>query len=91
MRSPEFNPETDRDIPALSKMLVTLQGSLQGRRAYLAGVLRKQHKNLKSHWLDQQVSEAMNRGVDLEQMIDLAKGVNSWDDWSDGLSRLVHY
>ncbi len=91
MRSPEFNPETDRDLPALSKMLVKLQGSLPGRRAYLAGVLRKRLKNLRSHWLDQQVSEAMNRGVDIEQMIDLAKGVTSWDDWSEGLSRLVPY
>ncbi|RVD77571.1 hypothetical protein A9HBioS_2571 [Pseudomonas koreensis] len=48
-------------------------------------------QNLKSHWLDQQVSEAMNRGVDIEQMIDLAKGVNYWDNRSDGLSRLVPY
>ncbi|AZE39143.1 hypothetical protein C4K06_6155 [Pseudomonas chlororaphis subsp. aureofaciens] len=91
MRSPEFNPETDRDLPALSKMLVKLQGSLPGRRAYLAGVLRKRLKKLKSHWLDQQVSEAMNRGVDIEQMIDLAKGVTTWDDWTDGLARLVPY
>ena len=91
MRSPEFNPETDRELPALSKMLVKLQGSLTGRRAYLAGVLRKRLKNLKSHWLDQQVSEAMNRGVDIEQMIDLAKGVTSWDDWTNGLDRLAPY
>ncbi|WP_248746233.1 hypothetical protein [Pseudomonas sp. MWU12-2037] len=91
MRSPEFNPKTDRELSALSKILVTLQGSLQVRRAYLAGVLRKRLKNLKSHWLDQQVSEAMTRGVDIEQMIDLAKGVSSWDDWTDGLSRLAPY
>ncbi|AZL69460.1 MULTISPECIES: hypothetical protein [Pseudomonas] len=91
MRSPEFNPETDHELPALSKMLVKLQGSLSGRRAYLAGVLRKRLKNLKSHWLDQQVSEAMNRGIDIEQMIDLAKGVTTWDDWADGLARLVPY
>lgn len=91
MTNPEFNPETDRDLPALSKMLVKLQGGLSGRRAYLAGVLRKRLKNLKSHWLDQQVSEAMSRGVDIEQMIDLAKNVNSWDDWSDGLADLRPY
>ncbi|WP_143492535.1 hypothetical protein [Pseudomonas chlororaphis] len=91
MKSPEFNPETDRDLPALSKMLVKLQGSLPGRRAYLAGVLRKRLKNLRSHWLDQQVSEAISRGVDIEQMIDLAKGVTTWDDWTDGLARLVPY
>ncbi|WP_411562380.1 hypothetical protein [Pseudomonas shirazensis] len=91
MKSPDFNPETDYDLPALSKMLVSLQGSLQGRRAYLAGVLRKRLKNLRSHWLDQQVSEAMARGIDIEQMIDLAKGVNSWDAWSEGLARLVPY
>ncbi len=91
MKSPEFNPETDRDLPALSKMLVKLQGSLPGRRAYLAGVLRKRLKNLRSHWLDQQASEAISRGVDIEQMIDLAKGVTTWDDWTDGLARLVPY
>lgn len=91
MINPEFNPDTDRELPALSKMLVKLQGGLTGRRAYLAGVLRKRLKNLKSHWLDQQVSEAMARGVDIEQMIDLAKRVNSWDDWSDGLADLRPY
>ncbi|WP_312352290.1 hypothetical protein, partial [Pseudomonas sp.] len=48
MKSPDFNPETDYDLPALSKMLVSLQGALQGRRAYLAGVLRKRLKNLRS-------------------------------------------
>lgn len=53
--------------------------------------LRKRLKNLRSHWLDQQVSEAMARGIDIEQMIDLAKGVNSWDAWSEGLARLVPY
>ena len=57
----------------------------------LAGILRKRLKNLKSHWLDQQVSEAMGRGVDIEQMIELAKGVGSWDDWSDGLESLQPY
>lgn len=91
MKSPDFNPETDYDLPALSKMLVTLQGALQGRRAYLAGVLRKRLKNLRSHWLDQQVSESMARGVDIEQMIDLAKRVNSWDAWTEGLARLTPY
>lgn len=91
MKSPEFNPDTDRELPVLSKMLVKLQGSLPGRRAYLAGVLRKRLKNLKSHWLDQQVSEAMNRGVDIEQMIELAKGATTWDDWSDGLAHLAPY
>lgn len=91
MKSPDFNPETDYDLPALSKMLVSLQGALQGRRAYLAGVLRKRLKNLRSHWLDQQVSESMARGVDIEQMIDLAKGVNSWDAWTEGLARLTPY
>lgn len=89
--NPEFNPETDRELPALSIMLVKLQGGLSGRRAYLAGILRKRLKNLKSHWLDQQVSEVMVRGVDIEQMIDLAKNVNSWDDWSDGLAGLRPY
>ena len=89
--SPEFNPKTDRELPALSKMLVKLQGGLAGRRAYLAGILRKRLKNLKSTWLDQQVSECMARGVDIEQMIDLAKTVNSWDDWSDGLADLRPY
>lgn len=89
--NPEFNPETDRELPALSIMLVKLQGGLSGRRAYLAGILRKRLKNLKSYWLDQQVSEAMVRGVDIEQMIDLAKNVNSWDDWSDGLAGLRPY
>lgn len=44
MNSPDFDPEADSQIPALSKMLVTLQGSLQMRRAYLAGVLRNRLK-----------------------------------------------
>lgn len=91
MNSPDFDPEADSQIPALSKMLVTLQGSLQVRRAYLAGVLRNRLKNLNSHWLDQQVVETMARGVDIEQMIDLAKGVTSWDGWSDGLASLAPY
>lgn len=52
MNRPDFDPEADSQIPALSKMLVTLQGSLQLRRAYLAGVLCNRLKNLNSHWLD---------------------------------------
>ena len=46
MKSPDFNPETDYDLPALSKMLVSLQGPLQGRRAYLAGVLGSVRKEM---------------------------------------------
>lgn len=67
-------------------MLVNLQGGLSGRHAYRVGILRKRLKNLKSNWLDQQVSESMARGVDIEQMMDLAKNVNSWDDWRSGLA-----
>jgi hypothetical protein len=91
LANPDFNPETDRPMDALANTLVKLQGTLISRRAYLAGILRKRLKNLKSHWLDQQVSEAMGRGVDIEQMIELAKGVSSWDDWSEGLENLQPY
>ncbi|KRP45150.1 hypothetical protein [Pseudomonas poae] len=78
-------------IDALSKHMVVKQGSLAGRRSYLAGILRKRLVNLKSTWLDLQVSECLNRGIDVEQMIELSKTVTTWDEWTAGLVRLAPY
>ena len=78
-------------VDTLSKYMVLKQGSLAGRRSYLAGILRKRLVNLKSAWLDQQVSECINKGIDVEQMIELAKTVTTWDEWSAGLTRLKPY
>lgn len=91
MTMPGFDSKADGSIDALSRKLVELQGSLQNRRAYLAAVLRNRLPKLNSHWLDKQVVEAMRRGVDIEQMIDLAKAVTSWDMWSDGIEDLQPY
>lgn len=78
-------------VDTLSKLMVLKQGGLPGRRSYLAGILRKRLVNLKGVWLDQQVSECINKGIDVEQMIELAKTVTTWDEWSVGLSRLKPY
>lgn len=78
-------------VDALAKHMVRQQGSLATRRSYLAGILRKRLVNLKSNWLDQQVSECLNRGVDIEQMIELAKGVDTWDGWLAGIDKLRPY
>ncbi|MDD0998386.1 hypothetical protein M5G20_21305 [Pseudomonas sp. TNT2022 ID1044] len=78
-------------VDALANHMVRQQGTLATRRSYLAGILRKRLVNLKSAWLDQQVSKCLNRGVDIEQMIELAKGVDTWDDWSAGLETLRPY
>lgn len=78
-------------VDALANQMVRQQGTLTTRRSYLAGILRKRLVNLKSDWLDQQVSKCLNRGVDIEQMIELAKGVDTWDDWLAGLERLRPY
>ncbi|MDG1581016.1 hypothetical protein [Pseudomonas sp. GOM6] len=91
MTMPGFDSKADGSIDALSRKLVELQGSLQNRRAYLAAVLRNRLPKLNTHWLDKQVVEAMRRGVDIEQMIDLAKVVTSWDMWSDGIEDLQPY
>ncbi|MGE8066176.1 hypothetical protein [Pseudomonas sp. NPDC089569] len=78
-------------VDALAKHMVRQQGTLATRRSYLAGILRKRLVNLKSNWLDQQVSKGLNRGIDIEQMIELAKGVDTWDDWLAGLEQLRPY
>ncbi|MBJ2215970.1 MULTISPECIES: hypothetical protein [Pseudomonas] len=78
-------------VDALANHMVRQQGSLTNRRSYLAAILRKRLVNLRSNWLDQQVSDCMNRGIDIEQMITLAKGVATWDDWSQGLEKLRPY
>jgi hypothetical protein len=78
-------------VDALANHMVRQQGSLANRRSYLAAILRKRLVNLRSNWLDQQVSDGMNRGIDIEQMITLAKGVATWDDWSHGLEKLRPY
>jgi len=91
MTMPGFDSKADGSIDALSRKLVELQGSLQNRRAYLAAVLRNRLPKLNSLWLDKQVVAAMRRGVDIEQMIDLAKAVTSWDMWSDGIEDLQPY
>lgn len=89
-RSKAFSIDGDI-LTALSTQMVSKQGSLAGRRSYLAGILRKRLKNLKGNWLDQQVSECLNRGIDIEQMIELAKKVSNWDEWTDGLASLRPY
>ncbi|EQB0441291.1 hypothetical protein ACYAE2_002303 [Pseudomonas aeruginosa] len=91
MTSSGFDSQAENVFDALSMKLVELQGTLQPRRAYLAGILRKRLPKLNTHWLDQQVVEAMRRGVDIEQMIELAKVVTSWDMWSDGVEDLRPY
>lgn len=78
-------------VDALAVHMVRQQGTLATRRSYLAGILRKRLVNLKSAWLDQQVSKGLNRGIDIEQMIELAKGVDTWDDWLAGLEKLRPY
>ena len=78
-------------IDILSKHMAKEQGSLAGRRSYLAGILRKRLVNLRSNWLDQQVSECIKLGIDVEQMIELAKTVTTWDDWTVGLGQLRPY
>ncbi|MHC5195050.1 hypothetical protein ACYSUW_14945 [Pseudomonas frederiksbergensis] len=78
-------------VDALAKHMVRVQGTLSTRRSYLAAILRKRLVNLKSAWLDQQVSKCLNSGIDIEQMIELAKGVDAWDDWLVGLENLRPY
>lgn len=78
-------------VDALANHMVRQQGTLATRRSYLAGILRKRLVNLKSVWLDQQVSKCLNRGIDIEQMIELAKRVDTWDDWSAGIETLRPY
>lgn len=78
-------------VDALATHMVRQQGTLSTRRSYLAAILRKRLVNLKSNWLDGQVTDCLNRGVDIEQMIELAKTVANWDDWSRGLEELRPY
>jgi hypothetical protein len=78
-------------VDALANHMVRKQGTLVTRRSYLAAILRKRLVNLKSDWLDQQVSKCLNRGIDIEQMIEVAKGVDTWDDWLAGLENLRPY
>jgi len=78
-------------VDALAKHMVRVQGTLSTRRSYLAAILRKRLVNLKSAWLDQQVSKCLNGGIDIEQMIELAKCVDTWDEWIKGLENLHPY
>ena len=46
---------------------------------------------MKGAWLDRQVADCMKRGVDLEQMIELAKTVTSWGELEKGIDALRPY
>jgi hypothetical protein len=78
-------------IEQVSKRMVAKQGTLIPRRAYLAGILNKRLPNMKGAWLDRQVADCMKRGVDIEQMIELAKTVTSWGEWEQGIDSLRPY
>lgn len=78
-------------LDTLARHMVRQQGSLAPRRSYLAGILRKRLPNLRGNWLDQQVSGCLNRGIDIEQMIELAKQVTTWDEWAEGINNLRPY